>query len=175
MSGRYRRSNQHSVSTQVTPGTVTIQGPGRGTRSDAFGMLPVTECHAELVSHKVRWRPQLCILTGQFPSDFNEGTRGLGAFSKEDGGAQVRGTMQGLETDPLALGAQRAVRTDCPQGQEWLLWETESGKPIRKSSLGSHSPSRKHFPKLDQKFKYICKKETITFPEKHIKCFIILE
>lgn len=32
--------------------------------------------------------------------------------------------MQGLETDPLALRAQHAVRTDCRQGQEWLLWET---------------------------------------------------
>lgn len=47
--GQALLNNQHSVSTQVTPGAVTIQGKGRGTHSEAFRILPVIACHAELL------------------------------------------------------------------------------------------------------------------------------
>lgn len=59
----------------------------------------------------------------------------------------------------------RAVKAVLQSGKEWLYREMALGSnDLGKSSLGSYlTPSQKSFLELDQKFKYIFKKQTIIF------------
>ena len=67
----------------------------------------------------------------------------------------------------------RAVKAVLQSGKEWLYREMALGaNDLGKSSLGSYlTPFQKSFLELDQKFKYIFKKQTIIFTEENIKLF----